>query len=108
MKTKKFKTKSSTGMCPNMTVQQQPKNKKPPAPYKTPVLVKRYYDGVKDGIHILKNSLLKEIEDEEIQDIIKHIAKAELITISRSITENEKKKTKEKMKKWEEEEWESV
>ena len=107
MRTKKFKTKSSTGMCPNMTVI-KPKKRKKPNPYRAPLTVKRYYSGIKYGIELLKESILESVEDEELRDMIKEKARVETFRTTRALTELEKKKTKEKMDKWEEEEWEKI
>lgn len=106
--TKKLKRPVPCGMCPKMTSQPKRKPRKKPSPYKAPVMVKRYYKGLNDGMFLLRDDLLEHIEDEEIKQIIKERTWRLTAAQSKKLTEMEKQKTKEKIKKWEEEEWMSL
>lgn len=96
-----------SGMCPYMT---KPvlKKKKKPNPYRAPNTIKRYYAGINYGIDLLKDELLALIDDEQMQTIIKDKAKHLKISTSKKLTDLEKMKTKQKLKEWEDKEWESI
>ena len=105
---KKLTRTIPAGMCPNMTKPQKKKTRKKPSPYKSPIHVKRYYKGLTDGIAILRDDLLEQIEDEELKSLIKLRASRMAAAQSKRLTDLENKKTKEKIAKWEEEEWMSL
>ena len=100
-------TKSGLGMCPKMS---EPKKitRRKPKPYKAPVTVKKYYKGINYGIDLLKEELINMIEDEETQALIKDKAAKLKISASLKLTNLEKQKTKQRIKDWEEKEWESI
>ena len=107
MKKRMKQSKAPAGMCPNMTVERK-KPRKKPNPYRAPITVKRYYSGIHYGIDTLKEDLCSLIEDEDIKTLIKERAKAVKVGASKKLTEMEKAKTKQKLKEWEEKEWESI
>ena len=114
-KTKKMRVRDNkpTGMCPNMTAPVKVKPRKKPNPYRAPNTVKRYYAGIDYGIHLLRDELLKTLKEKELltaelEKEIKSSSKILAITSSRKLTELEKQKTKQKLKEWEEKEWERI
>ena len=114
-KTKKMRTRDSkpTGMCPNMTAPVKVKPRKKPNPYRAPNTVKRYYAGINYGLQLLRDDLIKTLKEkelltEELEKEIKESSKSLAISSSRKLTELEKAKTKQKLKEWEEKEWERI
>lgn len=99
---------SPSGMCPYLTQPVKKKKRKKPNPYRAPNTVKRYYAGIHYGIDALKEDLCGLIDDENIQCLIKERAKALKVGASKKLTEMEKAKTKQKLKEWEDKEWESI
>lgn len=114
MKTKTLRVKEAAGMNPKMTVPPKPKKKKPPSPYKAPTTVRNYYKGIGDGINLLADSLCDYLEDkpfvsqEEMIRLIRERARSMKQSQSLKLSILEKEKTKQKIKKWEEDEWESI
>ena len=99
--------KSGRGMCPEMTAAKKKKRKKP-NPYRAPLSVKRYYKGIHYGVDLLRDDLLGLIDDEDLKALIKDRAKNVKVSSSLKLTALEKQKTKEKLKEWEDKEWESI
>jgi len=102
-----------TGMCPNMATPPKKKPKKKPNPYRAPNTVKRYYKGIDYGIHLLRDELLNTLEEkglltDELKEVIKTKAQYTAMASTKKLTELEKQKTKQKIKEWEEKEWESL
>ena len=100
-------TKSGLGMCPKMSEPKKVTRRKP-KPYKAPVTVKKYYKGIHYGVDLLRDSLLESIEDEDIKSLIKDKAAKLKVSASLKLTNLEKQKTKQRIKDWEEKEWESI
>lgn len=96
------------GMCPNMATPPKPKPRKKPNPYQAPITVKRYYKGIAYGVDLLRDDLLNLIEDEELKKLIKNRAQVLKTSSSNKLINLEKQKTKQKLKEWEEKEWESL
>ena len=100
-----------TGMCPNLTKPKKTVRKKP-NPYKAPITIKRYYKGIEYGIQVLRDDLLNELPDtitkEELESLIKYRANRMVAASKQRLSLLEKRKTKEKIKEWEEKEWESL
>lgn len=101
------------GMCPNMATPSKPKPRKKPNPYRAPNTVKRYYAGITYGMHLLRDDLIKTLSEKGmltddlgkiIRDRTGHLATAS----GKKLTEMEKAKTKQKLKEWEEKEWERI
>lgn len=105
---KRLRVDNPAGMCPMMTKPPAKKPRKKPNPYKAPITVRKYYNGLNDGIRILRDDLLNLIEDDEIKEIISNRAKVMAAAQSKRLTELEKQKTKQRIKNWEEKEWESI
>ena len=94
-------------MSPNMT-KKKPTKRKKPNPYRAPNTVKRYYAGIAYGIDLLKDALVESSNDEVIHQWIKDKASNLKRLSSKKLTDLEKQKTKEKLKEWEEREWENL
>ena len=100
-------------MCPKMTTPVKTKPRKKPNPYKAPTTVKRYYAGIDYGIHLLRDNLIdtlkvKGLLTSDIEEEIRQTSKVTASVSSRKLTELEKQKTKQKIKEWEEKEWERI
>lgn len=109
MPTKEYKP---AGMCPNLTKPVVKKRKKP-NPYRAPLTVKRYYKGIEYGMRTLKEDLLitlleKGLLTDEIKETIQYRTTRLISGSNKKLTELEKRKTKQKIKEWEEKEWESI
>ena len=96
------------GMCPNMGTPPKPKPRKKPNPYRAPLPVKRYYKGIAYGLDLLRDDLLNNVEDEELKALIKERARILKASSALALTNLEKQKTKQKLKEWEEKEWERI
>ena len=109
-KTKKMRVKDEkpAGMCPNMATPPKPKAKKKPNPYRAPNTVKRYYAGIEYGAQLLRDDLLEQIEDESIKELIRFRTGRVVTASKRKLFELEKQKTQQKLKEWEEKEWERI
>lgn len=109
-KTKKMRVRDSkpTGMCPNMTAPPKSKPRKKPNPYRAPNTVKRYYAGIAYGVDLLRDDLIERCDNPVIQEWVKDRARHLKAASNKKLTELEKKKTKEKLKEWEEKEWERL
>ena len=101
-------TKSSAGMSPDITKPKKTPPRKKPNPYKAPLHVKRYYKGIAYGMDVLRDDLIQLIDDENIQTLIKDRTRILKIASNATLTKLEKQKTKQKIKEWEEKEWEHV
>ena len=101
MKTRK---QVSSGMSPDMT-KEKPRKRRKPKPYKAPLSIQNYYNGVACGIDLMKDGLLELVNDEEIKQIIKTKAHHLKISSTQKLREFERQKTKDRTKEWEEKEW---
>lgn len=102
-----------TGMSPNMATPPKPKKRKKPNPYRAPNTVKRYYAGIGYGVHLLRDDLLNRLEQDglltdELSHLIRERSRALVASSAKKLAELERQKTKQKMKEWEEKEWESI
>ena len=86
----------------------KPAKRKKPNPYKAPPTVKRYYSGIAYGIDLLRDDLIDSCDNDIIKQWIKDRAHRLKQASSKKLTDLEKKKTKEKLKEWEEREWENL
>ena len=86
----------------------KPTKRKKPSPYKAPPMVKRYYSGIAYGIDLLRDDLIDHCDNDIVKQWIKDRAQRLKQSSSKKLTDLEKKKTKEKLKEWEEREWENL
>ena len=86
----------------------KPAKRKKPNPYKAPPTVKRYYSGIAYGIDLLRDDLIDSCDNDIVKQWIKDRAHRLKQSSSKKLTDLEKKKTKEKLKEWEEREWENL
>jgi len=86
----------------------KPTKRKKPNPYKAPPTVKRYYSGIAYGIDLLRDDLIESCDSDIVKQWIKDRAQRLKQASSKKLTDLEKKKTKEKLKDWEEREWENL
>ena len=93
---------------------QKPKRRKKPNPYRAPITIKRYYAGIAYGVDLLRDDLIEHCQcadshdNEVIKQWIKERAQYMKATSNKKLTDLEKQKTKEKIKEWEEKEWENL
>lgn len=114
MKSKSLRIKEAAGMNPKMTVPPKVKKKKAPKPYKAPMSLKKYYEGISDGIQIFENDLYECLQDkpfisqDELIQLIKDRSARVRQSQSLKLTKFEKEQTKQRIKDFEEKEWESL